>query len=151
MAHHKFRETRTTTAGSGFAAANSAESLSSYQPNAAYQQETVEAIANLASATDHDSESVVTLTATIATLTTDIATTNAKLIKALVETTKLTATFGELRHTTTKPRVSGQHYCWSCGYVCAHSSWEFPNPKDDQNRYAKASNTKGGSTRNKPI
>ena len=84
LAHRKFRETRTTTAGSGFAAANSAETLLSYHTNATYQQETVEAIANLASANTHDRESVATLTATVATLTTNLATTNAKLIKALV-------------------------------------------------------------------
>ena len=149
-AHREFRETCTTTAGSGFSATNSAESLSSYHPNAAYQQDMVKAIANLSSATTHDCESVATLTATVSTLTTDLATTNAKLIKALVETTKLTATVGKLRRTTAKPRRSGQHYCWSCGYVSSHSIWECPNPKDGQDKYAKSADTKGGSTRNKP-
>ena len=103
LVHRKFCETRTTTAGSGFAAANSAEILLSYQPNAAYQQETIEAIANLTSAISLYRESVTTLTAIVATLATKLATTNAKLIKALVETTKLKATVGELRPTMTKP------------------------------------------------
>ena len=76
---------------------------------------------------------------------------NAKLIKALVETTKLTATVGKFRRTTPKPRGGGQHYCWSCGYVSTHTSWECPNPKDSHNKYVKVANTKGGSTRNKPI
>ena len=122
--HCEFFETRTTTAGNGFATANSAEILPSYYTNAAYQQEKVEAIANLASATAHNYESFTTLIATAATLTTKLATTNAKLINALVETTNLTDTVGELRRTTPKPCGSGQHYCWSCGYVCAHISWE---------------------------
>ena len=76
---------------------------------------------------------------------------NAKLIKALVETTKLTATVSKFRRTTPKPRGGGQHYYWSCGYVSTHRSWECPNPKDSHNKYVKVANTKGGSTRNKPI
>ena len=44
----------------------------------------VEAITNLASATSHDCESVVTLTSTVTTLATELATTNAKLSKDLV-------------------------------------------------------------------
>ena len=151
MAHCKFRETCTTTACSGFAAANSAKSFSSYHPNVTYQQETVEAISNLASANAHNRESIATLTATVATITTDLATTNTKLIKTLVETTKLTATVVKLRRTTPKLCVSGRNYFWSCGYVCAHSSWECPNPKDVHDKYSKSANTKGGSTRNKPI
>ena len=150
MAHREFCETRTATAGSGFAAANSANSLSSYQPNTAYQQETVKTIANIASTTAHDRESVATLTATVATLTTEITATNTKLIKSLMETTKLTATVGKLRHTMPKPRGSGQHYCWYCGYVYTHISWESPNPKEGHEKHAKADDTKGGSTRNKP-
>ena len=155
MAHREFRETRTTTAGGGFTAANSADSLSSYQPNVAYHKETVDAISNLASATTHDRESVATLTATVATLTTKLSANNAKLIKALVETTKLTATVGKLRRTTPKPcggsaSNPNRQYCWSCGYVSAHSSWECPNPKDSHGKYAKAADTNGGSTCNNP-
>ena len=107
MAHRKFCKTRTTTAGGGFAAANSADSLSSYQPNAIYQQETVGCIANIASSTAHYRESVTTLTTTVATLTTELADTNDKLIKTLVETTNLTATIGNLLGATTKPRSGG--------------------------------------------
>ena len=58
---------------------------------------------NLASATAHDRKSV-------ATLTTELSTTNAKLIKALVETTKLTATAGDLRRMTPKPFGGRRHY-----------------------------------------
>ena len=125
------------------------------QPKATYQQETVDTIANLASATAHDCESVATLTTTIVTLTTEISATNSKLIQALAETTKLTDTVRELRRTTTKPRGGGasnpnRHYCWSCGYVSSHISWECPNPKDSRKKYVKAANTKGDSIRNKP-
>ena len=150
LPHREFRKTRTTTAGAGFAASNSADSFSSYQPNAAYQQETVYAIANLASATAHNREYVATLNATVATLTTKLADTNAKLIKALVETIDVTSTIGKLRRTTTKPCGSGRHYCWSCGYISAHCSWECPNPKDGHDKYAKSADTNGNSTRNNP-
>ena len=150
LAHREYRETHTTTALDGFATANSAEGNTAYQPDAAYQQETVDSIANLDSSTTHDWESIATLTSTVATLTTKLSATNAKLIKALVETTKLTSTIGKLRRTTPKPCGSGRHYCWSCGYVCAHSSWECPNPKDGHKKYSNAADTKGGSTCNKP-
>ena len=102
-------ETRTTKANGKFAAANPTKSLSSHNPNVAHQQNTVDAISNIASTTAHDSESVASLTATVAILTTNFAATNAKLIKALVETTKLTNTVGELHHTTPKPRGGSQH------------------------------------------
>ena len=106
MAHHEFRETHTTTAGGVFATANSVDILSFHQPNAAYQKVTVNAIANLASATAHDRWYVVTLTATVATFTTKLASINAKLMKDSVETNNITATFGELYRTTPKPRGS---------------------------------------------
>ena len=122
MAHREFCKTCTTTACGAFAAANSADSLSSNQPNSAYQQETIDAIANIASATAHNRECVATLTVTVITLITKLASTNAKLIQALVKTTKLVATVGELRHTTPKTRYGGQHYFWSCGYVSTQSS-----------------------------
>ena len=107
LAHRKFRETCTTTAGGGFATTNSADIFSSHHTNTAYQQNTVNAIANLSSTTAHNSESITTLTATVATLTTELASTNAKLIRALVETTKLTSTLGELRCTTPKSHRGG--------------------------------------------
>ena len=129
LAHREYRETHTTTALDGFATANSAEGNTAYQPDAAYQQETVDSIANLDSSTTHDWESIATLTSTVATLTTKLAATNAKLIKALVETTNPTTTVGKLRYTKPKPRGGGskipnQNYFWYCGYVCAHNSWD---------------------------
>ena len=96
MAYCKFRDTCTTTAGGRFAATNSADNLSCHQPNTAYQQETVNAIANIASATAHYCKSIATLTTNVTNLTTDLDSTKAKLIKALVETAKLTATVSEL-------------------------------------------------------
>ena len=150
LAHWKFRETCPTTSGGGFYAANSADSLSSHYRNAAYQQETVDTITNLASTTAYDRESSATLTATVVTLTIDLDATSAKLIKALVKTTKITVTVEKLRLTTPKPHVGGQHYWWSCSCVSAHSSWECPNSKDDHGKYAKSAETKGGSNQSKP-
>ena len=158
LAHLKYRKTRTTTSGGGFAAASSADGSDAYHPDAAYKQGTVDAITNLASTTAHNRDSVATITATVTTLTTlttKLTATNTKLIKALMETTKLTATVGKLRCMTPKPRVGGaqntnRHYCWSCGYLCTYNSLELRTTKDGRNIYAKATDSKGGSTHNNP-
>ena len=58
-AHQEWRESQTTTAGAVFQSGNHAYQLA----NHVYQNETVEAIANLATATASDRASVAALTA----------------------------------------------------------------------------------------
>jgi hypothetical protein len=61
------------------------------QANAvSYQQETVDAIACLATATASDRQALANLTTTNLALTTELASINAKLITALLKVTKLT-------------------------------------------------------------
>ena len=79
-AYQEWRESLVTTASAGFQSSNHT-----------YQQDTVDAIANLATATASDRASVAALTATNSTLYAEIATTNAKLVTALQEITKLTS------------------------------------------------------------
>lgn len=139
-AHREFRDTKTTTTGASYGSAN-----------AAYQQETVDAIANLATATAHDRATVATLSATVSKLTSDLATANAKLITALATVTTLTSANSEhhrKQHNPT-PRSGARHYCWSCGFKCEHPSFRCTNPKPGHDNFAKASETKGGSQVNK--
>ena len=56
---------------------------SAYQATAEYQQDTVEALANLATATASDREAVANLTATNKVLMDELAKVNADLITAL--------------------------------------------------------------------
>jgi hypothetical protein len=137
--HREFRDARGTTAGATNYHAN----------NAVYQEDTIEAIANLATATSHDRQAVSTLTATNSALTKELTSVNAKLVTALLANTKLTA---QLSEKTTNPtaRLEARHYCWSCGYKQTHYSSKCPAPKEGHQKAAKAADTMGGSTVNKP-
>ncbi len=136
--HREFRDARGTTAGSTNYQAN----------NAIYQDETIEAIANLATATSHDRQAVSTLTTTNSALTKELTRVNAQLVTALLANTKLTA---QLAKKPGNPAAhhDARHYCWSCGYQCIHYSSKCPTPKDGHKKGAKASNIMGGSTANK--
>jgi hypothetical protein len=81
LVHQEFRDARGTTAGA-----------TGYQAtNAVYQKDTIEALANLATATSHDQQAVSTLTATNSTLTKELASVNDKLVAALLAKAKLMA------------------------------------------------------------
>jgi hypothetical protein len=136
--HREFRDARGTTAGSTNYQAN----------NAVYQDETIEAIANLATATSHDRQAVATLTTTNSALTKELTRVNAQLVTALLANTKLTAQLAE-KPGNPAARHDARHYCWSCGYQCIHYSSKCPTPKDGHQKGAKASNIMGGSTANK--
>jgi hypothetical protein len=136
--HREFRDARGTTAGSTNYQAN----------NAVYQDETIEAIANLATATSHDRQAVATLTTTNSALTKELTRVNAQLVTALLANTKLTAQLAE-KPGNPAARHDARHYCWSCGYQCTHYSSKCPTPKDGHQKGAKASNIMGGSTANK--
>ena len=139
--HREFRDARGTTAGA-----------SNYQANnAVYQQDTIEAIANLATATSHDRQAVSTLTSTNSALTKELASVNAKLVTALLENTKLAAQIkSNVPPGSDGYRHEARHYCWSCGYRSTHYSSKCPSPKDGHQKGAKAAETLGGSTANKP-
>ena len=73
ISQQEWQESQVTTAGASFQTANTA----------VYQQDTVEAITNLATATDSDRSAVADLTATKRTLTTDIKACQSKIISSL--------------------------------------------------------------------
>lgn len=140
VAHREFRDARGTTAGA-----------SPYQANAVYQQDTIDAIANLATATSHDRLAVSTLTTTNSDLTAELSRVNAKLVAALLANSNLTQ---QLAGTATPDRTDNnryeaRHYCWSCGFRQTHWGKHCPTPKEGHQKAAKASNTMGGSTANK--
>ena len=137
--HREFWDARGTTAGS-----------TNYQSNnAVHQQATIDAIANLATATSHDRQAVSTLTTTNSALTKELTIVNAKLVTALLANTKLTAQLASHLPNTIE-RSDARHYCWSCGYKQTHYSSKCPVPKEGHQKGAKASDTMGGSTVNKP-
>ena len=143
LSHREHRETKVTTAGAGYQSANSV-----------YQQDTVNAIANLATATAHDRQTVATLSATNSTLTLELAAANKQLVTALLDVTKLNVKLCALQAissggTNPPEPVVPKHYCWSCGFRQTHYSSRCPNPKPGHQRAAKASDTMGGSTANK--
>jgi hypothetical protein len=123
-----------------------------------YHDETIDAIANLATATAADRQAVANLTTTNASLTKDLSTSTTKLLAALTTITVLTKQLADLRSAASPPvptantQTSGErkHYCWSCGHRCLHSSSKCPVPKDGHQKGAKAADTMNGSTLNKP-
>jgi hypothetical protein len=122
-----------------------------------HNEETIAAIANLATATAEDRRALANLTGTNATLTKELATSNGKLITALTLITSLNKQLADLRaggnnNTTRTPTPGGErkHYCWTCGYKSEHSSWYCPTPATGHQTRAKAADTMNGSIKNKP-
>ena len=92
-AHQEWQELQTTTAGAVFQSGNHA-----YQSaNHLYKHETIEAIANLVTATASDRALVPALTATNSTLTADCTATHSQIIIALKDLTKFHVTVADLQ------------------------------------------------------
>ncbi len=150
-AHQEYRETQTTSKQAGYHSANSA---------AAFElQDTVEALANLATATAADRSTVAQLSATNASLTTELAQQTAQLATARAEITALKIEVASLKRPgqatpLRPPRVythTNTNYCWSHGYKVSrhHTSQTCGGPKDGHQRDATRQNTMGGSLRGK--
>ena len=143
IVHLEWRETQVTTADAGFQSANHD-----------YQQDKVDKIANIAKATASGRASVSALTATKSTLTAEVAASHAKLVNALMKTTKLTSTISKLRRkpvgSTWRPQIPKGHCCWTYGYRIPHSSFKFPTPVAGHEPQATKMDTKKGSTTNNP-
>ena len=83
-----------------------------------YQQETVNAIANLATATASDCATVANLTSTKITLTLALTACQLQLVEALQDVAKLTTALTDLnKNPSAKLSNTGNwHYCWTHGY-----------------------------------
>jgi hypothetical protein len=149
ISHREFREAKVTSTGAGYQSANAASPLE--PANAAYQHDTAHAIANLATATAHDRQTVSNLSATNNTLTLELTSVNRKLVTALQDITKLNKQLAALQPSSGPPTLplEPKHYCWSCGYRQTHYSSRCPTPKPGHQKSAKASDIMGGSTHNK--
>jgi hypothetical protein len=138
LAHQEMRESQATTQGAGFHSANSALTAN-------FQQQTFKALANLATATKSDRSAFSNLTGTNSELTSQLATTNAKLKTALAGIAalrlKLTSSRANNRsrnvngngnwsnnrndnhndnrsnnRTPTVRKYFNENYCWTHGY-----------------------------------
>jgi hypothetical protein len=148
-AHQEYRESQVTTPhAAGFLAEEFAPIDS--------QQETIDAIANLATATAADRTAVANLTTTVADLTTALGKSNTKLVTALERITTLTQQLAACRAAPgSRPNVhsdslSRSHYCWTCGHRSTHSSWKCETPSTGHQKRATRADTMGGSNKNNP-
>ena len=154
--HQELCKSQATTAGAGYHAANLVDHQAS---NQLYQQETVDAITNLATSTASDRASVATLTTTNSNLAAALTLSSKNLVTALQDVARLTGTITELRRKTgyqsiaTAPelRWAKRHYCWTGGYACKHSSSDCPSPATGHQKGATRAKRLGGSTKNQPI
>ena len=148
-AHNEWRKSQSTTTGAEFHSANLLQEQDTTQ---LYQQETVDAIANLATATASDRAMVAILTATNSTLTSALTACQLQLVEALQDVAKLTTVIADLnKNPSAKPSNTGNwHYCWNHGYSSGHSSRDCKKPRPGHYKGATKADTKGGSTRHKP-
>ena len=145
VAHQKLRKSQQTSQGVGYHSANNATMEDLHQD---IQQETVDTIANLATATAADQATVKTLTATNSLLSKEIISVNQKLVKLMEENKHLRSKStgwgrgGDREGHKTK----GPFYCFFCGSGVWHRSrtcWrKKPGHKDDATEDKKI----GGST-----
>ena len=117
-----------------------------------FQQDTVDAIANLATATAQDREAVANLTSANATLTAELAKVNGELILALKKINTMSQIIQDLKtkggqtSTGTSPD-NHKHYCWSCGHSSPHPSHKCNNKKEGHEDKATKYNTMGGEAK----
>ena len=158
-AHREWRANLLLTAGQHFPWANAVDATSVQN----HQAETVDALANLATATAADRATVDTLTDTIAQLLSELASAQAKLISSLLDYQRLLKRLsdqgGSWDNTSgggTDGKTSGDgaagpwdgpsiHYCHTHGHKCPHPSFKCPEPNTGHIKNATKKDTRGGS------
>ena len=128
-----------------------------FQASSTYHQHTVDAIANLATATAIDRETVATLatanaalTTTNATLSAELARANAELTAALKKIASMAQTIQTLKQKGKEPATYStehKHYCWTCGHNSPHPSHKCDNKKEGHKDRATKYNTLGGESK----
>lgn len=149
--HQDWYQNRTGRAGQDYGRANMLHD----EPT--YDQRTIDAIANLATATASDRATVASLTATIEKLTSDLNDVQSKLVIALETNASLARALGDGKENQRgrgrapkeDRRPPNRHYCWTHGYLCTHHSGECPSPATGHQIKAKSRDNKGGSTANR--
>ena len=148
-AHLKWRANLRLTAGQHFPRENAVDATSTQN----HQAETVDALANLATATAADRATVATLTDTITQLSSELASAQAKLISLLLDNQRLPKRLsdrggsGNTSGGGTDRKTSGGgaagpwdgpsiHYCHTHGHKCPHPRFMCPEPTTGHIKYA---------------
>ena len=154
--YNKWQQEHGNTAGQQYRTANTV-----HAEDPMFEQQTIDAIADLATATMSNCATVVLLTTTIHELTLELKNAQTKLVKALKSNAKLAALQANKENNWTgnnnrnarpggrKGKPANRHYCWTHRFLCTHHSGECPDPKPDHIITAKSRNTQGGSQSNK--
>ena len=157
-AHHEWRANLRLTVGQHFPRANSVDSTSVQK----HQAENVDALANLETATAADRATVDTLTDTIAQLSSELASAQAKLISLLLDNQPLvkrlsdkggswkTSGDGTDRNTPGGGAAGpwdgpSIHYCHTHGHKFPHPSFKCPETNTGHIKNAAKKDTRGGS------
>ena len=96
-------------------------------------------------ATVTDRESIAALTNTVACLTIKVATIIEKLVKALIENKRLSATVART-NSDQRREMSYIHYCWTRGPKCSHTSGNCNRRAPDHKADANDADKMGGRT-----
>ena len=149
--YSEWRQEHVNTAGSKYSTVNAV-----HYEEPEFKQRTIDAIANLATATASDQATVAKLTVTISRLTKELKQTQAKLVTALETNAHLAAAGNTTNKENFRPngrdwlnKPENRHYCWTHGFLCTHHSRKCPDPKPGHVTNAKLRSTKGGSEVNK--
>lgn len=148
-AYNDWRETQKQSAGTRYSTANNVT-----HNKEAFEDDTIAAIANLATATASDRATTARLTETNAQLTAELRSTQDKLVKALEKIALLSSSSGtrqplKERNTNRDNRPPDRHYCWTHGYLCEHTSGRCPEPGPGHQKFATARKPSGGSQKRK--
>ena len=157
-AHHEWRANLRFTAGQNFPRANEVDATSVQN----HQAETVDALANLATATAADRATVANLTGTIAQFSSELASAQAKLVSSLLDNQRLLKRLSDKGGSWNTPgggtdgNTSGGgaagpwdgpsiHYFHTHGHKCPQPSFKFPEPTTGNIKNATKKDTRGGS------
>ena len=121
------------------------------------EQETINAIENLANATMSDRNAMAEFTATVSRLTIELADDNTKLIAAHSENNALTRQLTSAPATShaitpfiskdpNAPKPQYTHYCFTHGIKSSHNSIDCLSPAANHNKNATNANKMGGRT-----
>ena len=157
-AHREWRANLRLTAGQHFPRANAVDATSVQNQ----QAETINALDNLATATSADRATVATLTDTIAQLSSELASAQAKVISSLLDNHRLLKRLsdrggsGNNSGGITDGKTSGGgaagpwdgpsiHYCHTHGHKCPHPIFKCPEPNTGHTKNATEKDTICGS------
>ena len=159
-AHCEWRANLRLTVGQHFSRANAVDSTNVKN----HQAKTVGALANIATTTAADRDTVATCTDTISQLSSELASAQAKLISSLLDNQRLLkrlsykgGSWNTSRGVTNRKTSGGGaagpwygpsiHYCHTHGHKCPHPSFKCSDPGTGHIKNVTKKDTRGGSER----